>query len=140
MTECNEWYLYQFNKSTTTEADRSYFGSNDGLPMQDPESFGMLKGGINVLEMPCGEVNRSVPFFVELQAEEEIDVKAQKERHGDTKEVLSSGRNRTTLNQYMFEELLELGQEDLNLNAKQSSLAALYRVPDGMIEVQKASD
>lgn len=140
VTECNEWYLYQFNQSTTTEADRSYFGSNDGLPMRNPESYGMLKGGLNVLEMPCGEVNRSVPFFVELKEEKDIDTKAERERHGDAKEVLSSGRNRTSLNQYMFEELLDLGQEDFNLNAKQSSLAALYRVPDGMIEVQGASD
>lgn len=73
MTECNEWYLYHFNKSTTTEADRAYFGSNEGVPMRRPESSGMLKGGRNILEMPCQEVNRSVPFFVELEDEDKVD-------------------------------------------------------------------
>lgn len=39
----------------------------------------------------------------------------------------------------MFEELQAISTEDLNLNAKDTALEDLYRVPDGMIEVQRAS-
>ena len=38
VTDCNEWYLYGFNKSTTTEKDKEYFGMNEGIPMTKPRS------------------------------------------------------------------------------------------------------
>ena len=53
VTECEEWYLFQFNENTTTQEDRDYFGMNEGLPMNKPNSRGMLTGGKNILEMPC---------------------------------------------------------------------------------------
>ena len=31
--------------------------------MNNPKSRGMLKGGKNILEMPCKEIKRSVPYF-----------------------------------------------------------------------------
>jgi hypothetical protein len=71
VSECDEWYLYKFNESSTDASDRAYFGANDGVPMYDPESEGMLTAGINVLGIPCGEVNRTVPYFVELTEPED---------------------------------------------------------------------
>jgi len=38
--------------------------------MHRPESAGMLKGGQNLMEMPCKEINRSTPFFEEVDEEE----------------------------------------------------------------------
>lgn len=28
VTDCDEWYMYSFNKQTTTQQDRDYFGYN----------------------------------------------------------------------------------------------------------------
>ena len=141
VTECNEWYLYKFNSTSTDESDRAYFGHNEGVPMTKPKSSGLLSGGKNILEIPCSEVNRSVPFFVELKENDDKmdDPQKRAEFLGNAREVLSPGRNRTTLNKYMWEELRDLEQEDFNINSKQSSLSGLYKVPDGMIEIQKAN-
>lgn len=62
--------MYSFDEATPKE-DREFFGSNRGFPMRNPESSGMLKGGKNIMEMPCKEINRSVPYF------EEVDEKKQ---------------------------------------------------------------
>lgn len=32
VTDCNEWYMYQFNEGVTPE-DRTFFGHNTGVPM-----------------------------------------------------------------------------------------------------------
>lgn len=34
--------------------------------MQRPESWGMINGNKNILEYACKEINRSVPYFEEL--------------------------------------------------------------------------
>ena len=88
--------------------------------MTKPKSSGLLSGGKNILEIPCSEVNRSVPFFVELKENdgEMDDPQKRAEFLGNAREVLSPGRNRTTLNKYMWEELRDLEQEDFNINSK----------------------
>lgn len=102
MSECNEWYLYKFNESSTTEADRAYFGRNDGVPMYMPESEGMLTAGINVLGNPCQEINRTVPYFIEL--EDPADLEARAEFLGDVKEVLNlESDKKHSMNDYLFE-------------------------------------
>lgn len=65
VTECDEWYMFQFDTNITAD-DKNFFGHNEGLPMKRPVSSGMLKGGRNILENPCQDVNRSVPYFKEL--------------------------------------------------------------------------
>ena len=65
VTDCNEWYLYSFNNETASDEDREYFGTNNGLPMTRPRSSGMMQGGSNLLEYPCGSIGRSVPYFKE---------------------------------------------------------------------------
>lgn len=34
-------------------------------------SSGMLKGGVNILEMPCLEANKTVPYFREMNKQRE---------------------------------------------------------------------
>ena len=44
--------------------------------MNNPNSSGMLKGGKNILEMPCQEIGLSVPYFKDietLQKENRLD-------------------------------------------------------------------
>ena len=69
-TDCFEWYMYQFN-ANVSQHDRDYFGSNTGYPLKKHESSGMLQGGQNILETPCYSVNRTVPYFVEIDEEKE---------------------------------------------------------------------
>jgi hypothetical protein len=35
--------------------------------MNNPNSSGMLKGGKNILEMPCQEIGLSVPYFKDIE-------------------------------------------------------------------------
>jgi len=46
-----------------------YFGYNDGDPWTSPKSAGVLKGVHNVLNFPCSDVNRTVPYFKEFTPE-----------------------------------------------------------------------
>lgn len=99
--------MYKFNESSTDETDRAYFGANAGLPMHNPESGGMLTGGLNVLGTPCKEVNRTVPYFIEL--EEPADREARVESLGDAREVLDlSSEKKWSVNEYLFEQLTNL--------------------------------
>lgn len=65
ITDCHQWYMFDFGPEAT-EDDRKFVGQNRGTPMKSPESSGMLKGGMGVLETPCPSVNRSVPYFEEF--------------------------------------------------------------------------
>ena len=62
VTDCNEWYLYQF-EDDVPNSDREFFGKNEGFPLSKHESKGMLKGGSNILETPCAQVGKTVPYF-----------------------------------------------------------------------------
>jgi len=62
VTDCNEWYMYNFG-AEATEADKAYFGFNDGVPMTKPVSSGMMTQGHGMLSTPCKEVNRTSPYF-----------------------------------------------------------------------------
>lgn len=120
VTECEEWYLYQFNENTTTQEDRDYFGMNEGLPMNKPNSRGMLTGGKNILEMPCQDINRSVPFFKELVKN-------------------SQPEDANTLNKHIYKELDSLSQRDFDLSAKVGKIDGLELIPDGMIEIRSSN-
>lgn len=41
VSECDEWYLYQYGPNSTAE-DRNYFGENKGLPMRNSKGKGLL--------------------------------------------------------------------------------------------------
>lgn len=38
------------------------------MPMTNPKSWGMIDGKENVLSYPCKEINRSVPYFENLES------------------------------------------------------------------------
>ena len=42
VTDCNEWYMYSFNKESATDLDIEYFGENQGRHMTKPRGSGML--------------------------------------------------------------------------------------------------
>ena len=63
VTDCDEWYMYSFNKETATQKDVEYFGFNQGQHITSPRSSGMLSSGKNILDYPCLQANRSVPYF-----------------------------------------------------------------------------
>jgi len=107
--------MYHFDDDVPQE-DREFFGYNTGLPMHNPESSGMLKGGVNILEMPCKEANRSVPYF------EEFDP--------------SKGEYP---NKYIFELFDGLSQKEVDYGAKANTIDGLEEVPDGIINIKEAN-
>lgn len=116
VTDCNEFYLYSFNKETATKEDEDYFGANEGLPMTRPKSSGMLQGGQNILEYPCSRINRSVPYF---------------KKHDNF-----AGNS---MNQEMYNLLDQMSFEFLDTYSKNNEIKGLEGLPDGMIEVGKAN-
>lgn len=72
ITDCNEWYLYRFDNSSDVQA-QMFFGSNHGTPISSPVSKGMLTNGKNIAAVPCWEVNRTVPYFIEQSKRDNED-------------------------------------------------------------------
>ena len=70
VTDCNEWYMYHFADSVTSE-DKSFFGFNEGEPIRKPNSYGMLDSK-TMLSMACTEENKSVPYFKEYKEKNSI--------------------------------------------------------------------
>ena len=65
ISDCNQWYMYDFDKDAPADT-REFWGENAGTPMLRPESYGILNGRKNILEYPCKAINRTVPYFEEL--------------------------------------------------------------------------
>lgn len=72
VTDCNEWYMFDFDKGVSKE-DREFLGENTGIPLMNPRSSGLLSAGSNMMTMPCQEVNRSVPYFMEYKTFKDED-------------------------------------------------------------------
>ncbi len=68
ISSCNQWYMYQFDNNTSKE-DRDFFGINEGYPLINPQSHGMINGKTNILSYVCEDVNRTVPYFEEYSRE-----------------------------------------------------------------------
>jgi len=107
--------MYSFEDDTPKE-DREFFGSNRGLPMKNPDSWGMLKGGKNLLEMPCKDINRSVPYF------EEIDEK----KDG-------------TMNDIVYNFFESISTTSVNFSVKSQNVPGLENVPDGMLKIKESN-
>ena len=71
----------------------------------------MLKGGKNLLEMPCKEINRSVPYFEEMKEGEK------------------------TPNEIVFDFFEEFSDEDINFSNKLETLPGLEKIPDGILQI-----
>jgi len=68
VSNCDQWYMYEFEDSAT-EADRAFFGYNDGTPWNRPNTSGMINANGGILNYPCPMVNRTVPYFKEFSPE-----------------------------------------------------------------------
>lgn len=54
--------MYSF-ENENDKASRDFFGYNEGTPWERPNSTGMLKANYNILNYPCPDTNRTVPYF-----------------------------------------------------------------------------
>ena len=63
VSDCNTWYLYQFEDNHLTQEEKLFWGQNLGYPMFNSKSEGILN---NVLDYPCHYIERSSPYFKEL--------------------------------------------------------------------------
>ena len=81
--------------------------------MTKPESSGMLSGGKSILETPCKNIDRSVPWF------EEFDV--------------SKGEYP---NKYIFEKFDVLSENEVDYGDKGSHVKGLEEIPDGIINIK----
>lgn len=115
VSECDEWYMFQFDNSTA-DKDKQFFGSNNGHPMLFPQSSGMLKGGKGILEMPCQQVQRSVPYFKELERED------------------------GTPNQVVFDKVQVLSEKNVSLTLKHLTIDGLEEVPDGILNIKESNE
>lgn len=84
--------------------------------MKRPKSSGMLQGGKNLLEMPCKEINRSVPFFKEIL-------------HGEK-----------TPNEVVFDFFEAFSDEEINFSNKLQTLPGLEKIPDGILQIHSANE
>jgi len=60
--------MYEFDDSAS-QADREFFGYNDGTPWNMPNTSGMINGRGGVINYPCPQVNKTVPYFKEFTAQ-----------------------------------------------------------------------
>ena len=108
--------MYSFENSTPKE-DREFFGHNSGLPMLNPESSGMLKGGKSILEMPCKDINRSVPYFKE---------------HDENKNG--------TMNDHVYNFFEGISSTAIDFTDKSQIVPDLEHVPDGMLKIKSSNE
>ena len=65
---CNQWYMFEFEKNVS-QADKDFFGYNEGEKWPRLNSSGLLNGKKNIQSYPCNEVNKTVPYFKEFKPE-----------------------------------------------------------------------
>ncbi len=63
ISNCEEWYLYDFGPDAQDQASREFFGYNDGL--KEGNSSGILQGQTNLIQTKCDQINRMSPYFIE---------------------------------------------------------------------------
>jgi len=61
VSNCEEWYMYDFAENATDKESRDFFGHNEGKG----NSSGILTAEKNLIQSYCGQVNRSSPYFLE---------------------------------------------------------------------------
>ena len=84
--------------------------------MTSPMSSGMLQGGKNILEYPCVQANRSVPYFI---------------KHDDSKGE--------SMNEHIYNILDTMSFQFLDTFSKNNKIKGLDDLPDGMVEIGKAN-
>jgi hypothetical protein len=78
----------------------------------------MLRGGQNILETPCYSVNKTVPYFVEVDEEKQGPI-----------------------NQVVFEEFSKLLNSEMeDLNEKGQVIDGVENLPDGMLKIFESNE
>ena len=115
ISDCNQWYLFDFAEEATSDT-REFWGENRGQPMLKPKSHGLINGKRNILGYPCKEINRSVPYFEELD------------------------RNKyDNNNDYLSSVITILHEQKVDYSDRNYAVEHLDLMPDGMITVEEAS-
>jgi len=114
VSECDQWYLYSFDHGASQES-KDFFGYNTGSPIHRPQSSGMINGRTSVLQYPCEEVNKSVPYFVPL---------SEKYRHN---------------NEYLFDTLDLMHMQDIDLVNKYAKVEHMEKLPDGTFTIYEST-
>ena len=83
--------------------------------MLKPKSNGMIKGGNNILEYPCKELDRSVPYFLPLD----------RAHHNDT-------------NAYLYDTIDLLHNQEVDYSNRNFPIKHLEELPDGAMTVEEA--
>ena len=76
----------------------------------------MLKGGKSFMEMPCKDINRSVPYF---------------EEHDETKN--------TTMNEHVYNFFESISSTSIDFTDKSQIVPGLEKVPDGMLTIKESN-
>ena len=61
ISNCEEWYMYEFAENSTDKNSTDFFGNNDGKG----NSSGILTAEKNLIQTYCDRVNRSSPYLLE---------------------------------------------------------------------------
>ena len=64
--------MYKFSEGADQET-KDFWGENKGKPLTNPNSYGMLDGKDNILSYPCKEINRTVPYFEDIDSNQTIN-------------------------------------------------------------------
>lgn len=105
--------MYGFGDEATQET-KDFFGFNDGTPVFNPDSKGMLDGDKNVLQTACPRTEKATPNFVQ--------------------------RNATDTNNLYLERVLNhLNTIRLNFKDRSAEVDDLEMLPDGAYNIYEAS-
>ena len=58
-----QWYLYDFDSNITNQ-EKEFFGYNNGMPMTNPNSSGILVSKENIIQTKCEQNQKLTPYFV----------------------------------------------------------------------------
>mmetsp|Transcript_30150 Transcript_30150/g.29445 ORF Transcript_30150/g.29445 Transcript_30150/m.29445 type:complete len:447 (+) Transcript_30150:387-1727(+) len=119
VTDCNQWYMYEFEKDLP-QSDREFFGHNYGMPMELPESSGMLSADGNVRSFACPEVGKTVPYFQEFNKQ--------------------SYPEYSDANSYLYDTLETISNIKMKVDVKDVDAEELDPLPDGVLSVQAANE
>ena len=61
ISNCEEWYMYDFGENANDTESKDFFGQNDGKG----NSSGILTSEKNLIQSYCDQINRSSPYLLE---------------------------------------------------------------------------
>lgn len=58
---CEQWFMFSYEG--VADDEKTFFGSNEGEPIQSPASSGVLS---NIANSPCSQISKTSPYFKEF--------------------------------------------------------------------------